>query len=383
MASLAAGVGNLALSSPSAIAQSSGRSSKRYRSFRPGELWLDTAGKPIQAHGGSIIEVDGTFYWYGENKEFTDGSNGIWTWGVRAYTSRDLYNWDDLGLIIKPDIDDQFSPLSPYKALLDRPHIIYDSNARRYICWIKVMNRPVTHQTRTVLVADTIKGPWRIVKTAIRPLDLDAGDFDVVVDPRSRKGYMYFQHPNTDIVCADLTPDLTDFAGPFSKHFPTAGPPATREAPAFFTRGENHYLVTSGMSGYFPNPSEVAVAKTYHGPWQVLGDLHPQDESRTSFDSQIASVFKHPHKRDLYIALADRWTAGLSPAMFESARRGFAKLSLPKRQPLTPDEIKGVLAADMYKLGTSAARYIWLPITFEGERPVIRWRSEWSLDEFS
>lgn len=47
-------------------------------SIRPGQPWLDTQGKRIQAHGGSVMYLDGTYYWYGENKEKTDGKNGIW-----------------------------------------------------------------------------------------------------------------------------------------------------------------------------------------------------------------------------------------------------------------------------------------------------------------
>ena len=43
----------------------------KYNSFRPGKEWKDTNGKPIQAHGGSVIYIDGIFYWYGENKEKT------------------------------------------------------------------------------------------------------------------------------------------------------------------------------------------------------------------------------------------------------------------------------------------------------------------------
>ena len=35
---------------------------------RPGEDMLDTNGARIQAHGGSILYLDGIFYWYGENK---------------------------------------------------------------------------------------------------------------------------------------------------------------------------------------------------------------------------------------------------------------------------------------------------------------------------
>ena len=41
----------------------------------------------------------------GENKEFTDGENGIWHWVVRMYESKDLYN----------------------------------AKTKKYVCWVKVM----------------------------------------------------------------------------------------------------------------------------------------------------------------------------------------------------------------------------------------------------
>ena len=43
-----------------------------YDAFYPGQVWLDTNGNRIQAHGGSLIYLDGVYYWYGENKEKTD-----------------------------------------------------------------------------------------------------------------------------------------------------------------------------------------------------------------------------------------------------------------------------------------------------------------------
>lgn len=76
-----------------------------YDRFYPGKIWKDTNGNRIQAHGGSVIAVDDIYYWYGENKEKTDGKNGIWTWGIRCYASRDLYNWEDKGLIIEPYVE--------------------------------------------------------------------------------------------------------------------------------------------------------------------------------------------------------------------------------------------------------------------------------------
>ena len=61
-----------------------------YKSIRPGQVWLDTQGNRIQAHGGSILAVGDAFYWYGENKEKTLPGSGIWHYGVRMYKSKDL-----------------------------------------------------------------------------------------------------------------------------------------------------------------------------------------------------------------------------------------------------------------------------------------------------
>ena len=60
----------------------------------PGQPWMDTKGEHIQAHGGAVYYEDCVYYWYGENKEHTDGKNGIWTWGLKVYSSKDLYNWE-------------------------------------------------------------------------------------------------------------------------------------------------------------------------------------------------------------------------------------------------------------------------------------------------
>ena len=131
-------------------------------SITPGQVWLDTAGNRIHAHGGSILEVDGVFYWYGENKERTTPGSDIWHWGVRCYSSTDLYNWTDRGLIVPPDVDDPTSPLHPTMSM-DRPHILRHPDTGQFVMWIKVMSP--AGQRSTVLVADDVLGPYRIVGT--------------------------------------------------------------------------------------------------------------------------------------------------------------------------------------------------------------------------
>ena len=199
-----------------------------YNSFHPGQVWLDTEGKRIQAHGGSVIFIDDTYYFYGENKEKTDGKNGIWHWGVKAYSSKDLYNWKDEGIIIPPEPEDENSSLHP-SAQMDRPHIIYNKATKKYVCWLKIMHKDGT-QDETVLTADRFLGPYTKVREGLRPLNMSAGDFDLVVAPDGKAYYM-FERVHSETIIADLTDDYTDVTGYYSTHFPHPYPPYVRELP--------------------------------------------------------------------------------------------------------------------------------------------------------
>lgn len=122
----------------------------------------------------------------------------------------------------------------------------------------------------------------------------------------------------------------------------------------------------------------IALADTFHGPWTTLGDLHPTDPSRTSFNSQISSIFRHPGKKDLYIALADRWFGrSLSGPKFDNGglprlvQSAFAKRFARPQQPFTPEEAAAMKIAGPIDINTSLARHVWLPIRFDGEHPTI------------
>jgi hypothetical protein len=343
-----------------------------YSSIRPGQIWLDTNGNRIQAHGGSVLFEDGTYYWYGENKERTTADNDIWTWGIRCYSSTDLYNWEDRGLIIPPVLDDPQSPLHPAQ-MIDRPHIIRNPRTGTYVCWLKIMGAD-GGQLSTILTADSITGPYEIVRTGHRPLGMSAGDFDLVVDPFDGKGYYYFERVHSELICADLTDDYTDVTGYYSTHFPLRHPPMVREAPAYFRRNGKHYLITSGTTGYYPNPSEVAVADSYHGPYTVLGNPHPSDKSGTSFRSQISSVLKHPTEKDLYIALADRWLPQVSESDSDQTEAFYRFFS-------AKDSGDSDASLTLPEADTSIADYVWLPIRFDGDIPVIEWHDEWRIED--
>ena len=352
-----------------------------YHAIYPGQVWLDTNGRRIQAHGGSLYYLAGKFYWYGENKEKSHPGNGILQWGVRYYSSVDLYNWKDEGLLIPPDIRDVSSLLHP-SSKAERPHIIYNEETAKYVCWMKVIRKG--EQLALILTADSFFGPYEIVRNGIRPLGMCMGDFDLVKRPDGR-ACCYFEQVHKKIICADLSPDYTDVTGVYTEHFPHDNPPYVREAPAYFERSGKHYLLTSGTTGYHPNPSEASMADSVHGPFSILGNPHPEDGSLTSFNSQITSVFRHPGKQDLYIALADRWIPGLrdtDAAAFDSGET-YRRIKNNFEWSFSDNpELKKKVSWTVPAPDTSLADYVWLPISFEQERPVLHWRSDWKIEDY-
>jgi beta-xylosidase len=111
------------------------------------------------------------------------------------------------------------------------------------------------------------------------------------------------------------------------------------EAPAVFKHDGKYYLILSGCTGWAPNAGRSAVADSIWGPWTELKNPFVGKDSETSFRSQSTYVQTVPGKngKPLHIYLGDRWRPG--------------------------NAIDG--------------RYVWLPISFEGGQPVIRWVSEW------
>lgn len=354
-----------------------------YDSIRPGKVWLDTEGNRIQAHGGSILAVGDTYYWYGENKEKTTGKDNIWHWGVRCYSSKDLYNWKNEGIIIAPQPDDPDSPLYP-SAMMDRPHILYNEKTKKYVAWLKIMGEPSCF---AVLTAKDILGPYTMVNPRVNPCGQEVGDFDLAVDPNTKKAYLYSEKPHTVIYCAELNTEYTDASGAYSEHFTHSGPPEAREAPAHFSRGGIHYLITSGTTGYHPNPSEIAWAIDWHGPWVVSGNPHVEDKSSTSFNSQITSVFRHPQKKDLYIALADRWLPDLPQTEGNEFATGEAYTKLQEKfRSIFDTEIEFVFTeedAAAMKINSSLSDYVWLPIEFRDGQAFIEWKDEWRVEDYN
>ncbi len=343
--------------------------------IEPGKPWLDTEGRRIQAHGGAVYHEDGVYYWYGENKEHTDGKNGIWTWGLKVYSSIDLCNWEDRGFLVPPVLDDPNSALFPTKRV-DRPHILKSPKTGKYVCWIKLSGPEAAF---TIWQADSLLGPYSMVENLYKPAGHKVGDFDMICDEKTGKGYMYFDSDHECMLCMDLEDDFLHVRSEICRNYPNLNPPFTREAPALFEKDGLKYMFTSGMTGYVPNRSDSASSEGWDKLFTSLGDPHVDDGSCASFNSQISKVFK-VESTGQFVAMADRWLPGtpVDARLADIFTRVIGKNYRPDLYNATPEEQKEMLEANKLETAnTSIADYVWLPVTWVDGKPVIRWSDSW------
>ena len=64
-----------------------------------GPPWFDTAGDKINAHGGGMIQVGDTYYWFGEDKAGENANNTSFQ-HVPCYSSTDLAHWTFVNYVL-------------------------------------------------------------------------------------------------------------------------------------------------------------------------------------------------------------------------------------------------------------------------------------------
>src|ERR1700676_1599663 len=89
-----------------------------------GPNWFDSAGDKINAHGGGMIQVGGTYYWFGESRKGNEASQAI-----NCYASKDLKQWAFRGAVFSgAAAGPQLRDLN-----LERPKVIYNRTTGKYV----------------------------------------------------------------------------------------------------------------------------------------------------------------------------------------------------------------------------------------------------------
>ncbi|MBO1510692.1 family 43 glycosylhydrolase [Metabacillus bambusae] len=362
-------------------------------SFKPGEVWRDTNGAVIQAHGGGIMYDEETkkYFWYGEDK-----TNGyLPARGVRVYSSTDLYNWKDEGLALtaiesmeqfasdplisklyegRTDKADILNDIGTDR-VIERPKVIYNEKTKKYVMWMhtdgpsETSNAIYAKAEAGYALSDSPTGPF-IYQESNRmdraPEDAEyngqpnqpgmARDMNLFKDDDGTAYLIYSSEENMTIYISKLNESYTDVVGwhrdgnverdttykaVYGEDYVRVFPGAQREAPAMFKYNGKYYMITSGATGWAPNPARFTVADEIFGEWKPLRDPAVGEKSSTTFDSQSTNVIPVDPEKGKFIFMGDRWNSS--------------------------------------KLQDS--RYVWLPIEFgQDDEIILQWYDEWKLD---
>lgn len=354
------------------------------QSFTPGQVWPDTKGTPINAHGGGILFQNSTYYWFGEYKVAGELGNTAQV-GVSCYSSNDLYNWKNEGIALKVVENDSLHDLAK-GCILERPKVIFNRKTGKYVMWfhLELKGHGYDAARSGVAVSDNASGPYTFIRSfrpdsgfwpvnvqpfhfypvsdsikssycggkgclpahpdSLNVLGRDfkngqmARDMNLFVDDDGTAYLIYASEENSCLHISKLSEDYLACSGKYIRIF------ADRymEAPAMFKRKGKYYLFASDCTGWTPNAARSAMADSVFGNWTELGNPCIGPDSAFTFHSQSTCVLPVADKNDAFIFIGDRWN--------------------PK------NAIDG--------------RYIWLPIYFKNGKPQLKWKDKWDLSEF-
>lgn len=347
--------------------------------IRSGELWLDTNGQHINAHGGGILYHKGLYYWFGEHKSDHTSSALV---GVTCYSSPNLTTWTNRGVAL-PVVETAGHDLEK-DCTMERPKVIYNPRTRKFVMWfhlelkgqgyaaartaVAISDRPegpytYLHSLRpnarrlpiglNAAVLDTLRADdykewwtprWRraIERGLFVKRDLQGGqmarDMTLFVDDDGMAYHIYSSEDNLTLHIARLSPDFLSHTGEYTRIFPGGH----NEAPTLFKHGGRYWLIASGCTGWDPNAARLYSATDLFGEWTSHGNPCLGPLADRTFNSQGTFVLPIHGKRNAFLFMADRWT--------------------PRRP--------------------SDARYIWLPIQFTRQGiPFLEWMDAWRIKD--
>ena len=105
------------------------------------------------------------------------------------YTSQDLYNWKNEGLVIEKGSI----------AVFERPKVLYSEIAEQYVMWFHYDNSSYTTAELGVAASGGPYGPFEVIDH-FRPNGHQSRDIGMYLDPDTKKAYIgYAAHRNGSI----------------------------------------------------------------------------------------------------------------------------------------------------------------------------------------
>jgi hypothetical protein len=296
--------------------------------IQPGEIWPDNRDEHIQAHGGSILKMDGTFYWFGEDYS-RDNPRGLRC--VGCYSSTNLIDWKFCKDVLKLTAPTNFGR----RLVLERPKVFYNAPTKKFVMYFHMDNGRYQVASVGVAVCDTVDGDYQFLKY-FRPLGHESRDIGQFVDDDG-SAYLIFEDRPFGFRIAKLSDDYLTVEKEICLI------PEHMEGGALVHYDGLYYVVGSELTGWNPNPNKYATAKSLAGPWSEFKDIAPPEAN--TYGSQSSMLLKVVGtKTSSVIFMGDIWkpqTQWDSRYLWMPLEIGDGKMSLPAPHAWTLDTQTG------------------------------------------
>lgn len=275
---------------------------------------LDTEGKHVNAHGGSIFRHGDQWLWYGEarpERGFTSVGVALYTAPATADMSQpQTVAWQNRGLVMSV-VDEAGSPIER-GCIIERPKVLWNESDKQFVMLFhlelkgrgydaamtgfatsKTAEGPfVLHHAQRpnagkwptdfteadIAHAKTLKindfkewwtAPWRkaIAEGLFLWRDFEAGqmsrDMTVFTDDDGTAWHIFSSEDNLTIHAAELTSDYLGYTGRYYR----IAPGGQNEAPTIVKHNGTYWLLCSGCTGWDPNEARLFSATSIAGPW--------------------------------------------------------------------------------------------------------------------
>jgi len=288
----------------------------------PGEIWKDNNGNHIQAHGGGIIKINETYYWYGEERSKGLDTNFRY---VSCYSSKDLINWKFLGDVVKMADPENLG----YRWVLERPKVFYNRKTKKYVMYFHLDDRSYKLARVGIAVSDKPDGNFTYVKS-FRPLGHESRDIGQFIDDDGT-AYLVFEDRPFGFRIARLSDDYMNV----EKEMCLVK--AHMEGGAIVHYDGLYYSIGSSLTGWKPNPNKYATATSLEGPWSEFKDIAPPETN--TYGSQSTMLLKIAGtKKTTIIFMADQWKPRSqwdSRYLWMPVEIGNGQLQVPQPKPWT------------------------------------------------
>ncbi|MEO8617598.1 MAG: family 43 glycosylhydrolase [Luteolibacter sp.] len=227
--------------------------------------WLDDRDRHIQAHGGSIIQVDGTYYWFGEDRS-PDNEPG--TCPISCYSSANLMNWSFRSKVFDGRNPEQTQGLWQ----IERPKVFHNKVTGKFVMYMHIDGQLPDHWSRYsvarvgVAVCDTVDGNYKYLRS-FRPLGKESRDIGQFIDDDG-SAYLIFEcRPERGFHIARLSADFMDVEES------VAFIEAAIEGGTIVRHEGLYYCLGSHLTGWWPNGNKYCTAESLEGPWSKMRDI--------------------------------------------------------------------------------------------------------------